>query len=392
MERGVFSSTLLSSEIIAGPGSRDRLVPWLRARGLERPLLVCGPSVARTAFLEALLQDLRSAFPRTRAITDMPAPPTAQAVEAVVAGWGDEPWDAVIGVGGGSSLDAAKAVEILVSRGGTVREHAIWRGASRAIGAREAARRDSIVVVVPTTCSGSEANGSASIRDRDSGERFSLMDPGALPSLVVLDPQGLSDHGRPYLCATAFNALAHCLEGIYSRGHNPLADSLAVATARTLCDLLEHPDGMMEEGALLRLQVSSVLAGSLIREVYVGLHHAVCHSLVSVCGTSHAGANAAMLPWAVGYNAAELRAAGAEDRLALLAEAVPASPGEDGRLQDRIASLQAGAGLPRRLRDLGIEPEDIPAVVDATLTDRALDTNPVGVGVAELRALLETAW
>jgi alcohol dehydrogenase class IV len=117
----------------------------------------------------------------------------------------------------------------------------------------------------------------------------------------------------------------------------------------------------------------------------------MCHALVSHCGVLHARANATMLPWAVGYNVEQL-AQYAPGRVAAVARCIGLSPEEKtAMIRTRLADLQGIAGMPRRLRELGVQETQIDALVEYALHDRALDANPVAVDAHVLRALFDQA-
>jgi alcohol dehydrogenase class IV len=386
-----FRSDLLRAPVLAGPGAAAGVHGWLGERGLCRPLLLAGAQVSRTPFFADLARSLGAA----EAVSDLPSPATAQAVEALAGRHSDPKWDCLVAVGGGSTLDAAKATALLVACGGKVSDYGIRRFGPD--GPRRPTHQHPIppIIAVPTTFSGSEANINASIRDPLAGERYSIADPGLLPALVVLDPGALRSHRPEVLLGSAFNALAHCIEGIYSKKHHALADAQAGTAGRLIVSVLEEPERVMEEARLLQLQVASALAGALIREVYVGLHHAMCHAVVSLCNVLHAQANGAVLPWAVGFNARALASSDGERlRPVAGALALPERGAPDdiaAAVEARLRSLQRTCRIPARLSELGVASAQLPELVRYTLDDRALNTNPVAVDSEQLLALFERA-
>lgn len=391
-------SNLLRTPLVAGPGARLALPVALAERGWSRPLLLAGAHVAATAFFRTLVRELEAAGCPTTVVDAMPSPARAAAVEALADRFASERWDVIIGVGGGSTLDAAKAASLLVARGGRVKDHAIRRAGEGGAPAVRSDRRPFLpVITVPTTLSGSEANVNASIRDPEAGERYSLADPALLPVLVVLDPEALRSHRREILLASAFNALAHCIEGAYSTRHHLLGDAIAQSAGRMLSDAIDAAPQGSSDAVLLALQVGSVFAGALIKEVYVGMHHALCHALVSHCGLLHAQANGTMLPWTVGYNVDALARAGAADRLAVVARAIgveergQAAVALAAAIRERLCAMQGRAGIPSRLTPLGVRDAQIAALADYALSDRALDTNPVAMDRAAIEGIYREA-
>jgi alcohol dehydrogenase len=391
---GHFRSHLLRSEIISGGTAVDGLASHPLLARSARPLVLAGHTVGAGALFTRVCATL-AVGREPVVVRDVPSPARSDVVEQLAAGYFVRSYDAIVAVGGGSTLDTAKAIALVIARGGRVEEHAHTRAGPQFASASQRAPFLPIVAV-PTTLSGSEANANASIRDPAMLRRFSLVDPALLPGLVVLDPAALASHRREILLGSTFNALAHCIEGIYSTRHHALADAQAETAARLLCSVLDDPASLMQPDMLGRLQLASTMAGALISEVYVGLHHAICHALVSHCGVQHAAANGAVLPWAVEFNLRTLAHAG-PDRVATVARALDVPPRGAAmdtaiRIRERLDAMQRGAGIPATLSALGVARAQLDAVIDYTLQDRALNTNPAPVQRPDLGALLTRAF
>jgi len=274
-----------------------------------------------------------------RAVHLVPAgqvPEAAAAIAAAVRG------PRLVAWGGGRVIDAAKAIASVV--GGPV-------------------------CAVPTTLSGAEMT---SRHRRLPGHDDS---PPVRPLLVLADPDLMAAQPRAQRRESAMNALGHAVQSLVSAGRNPVAGLAAVRAAGLLAQGVDAPGGdrpALAEGA--------ILAGYAIGSAGLGLHHAVCQSVVRACDVSHAAVNAAMLP----HTAAELQR---RDPPALsdLAAAVGTPP--EG-LGGRLARLSGGG----RLRDLGV-PESALAVAAAAASARPeVAAMPDPPGDAELAVLLARAW
>jgi alcohol dehydrogenase len=190
------------------------------------------------------------------------------------------------------------------------------------------------------------------------------------------------------MLSTGMNALAHALEGLYSKQRSPISEALAIETLRTLPAALlaahAQPDDLAARSALLE---AAHLAGLVIANARTCLHHAVCHAIGAYCGVPHGEANAVMLPHALRFNAshahAELsraaRAWGCGDRPNDLVEAVMA--------------LQKKLQVPHRLRDIGVPHEALSPIPHKTMGERGLYFNPrVVMKVEESDELLAHAY
>ena len=192
------------------------------------------------------------------------------------------------------------------------------------------------------------------------------------------------------MATTAMNAVAHCIEGLYSRVRNPISDALALGGLRALCAgmpaMVRDPGSVTARSDVL---IGANLSGMVIANARVGVHHGICHGLGSLGGLPHGVANAILLPHAMRFNrdiaAAPLTVA-AQAMGCAAADATPAAAIE------RIVALQRAAQVPTRLRDVGLERTLFPQLVKLALGDRGLYFNPRPATAEDVRDLLEAAW
>lgn len=201
----------------------------------------------------------------------------------------------------------------------------------------------------------------------------------ATPSLAVCDPELMASAPPATLTATAMNALAHAVEGLYGPLANPITDGASLRGGPLIVRALESDPVAADDlalGALLGGYSVGVAAGLVI-------HHACCQTLVGVLGTPHAQTNAVMLPRSIAFMADR-----AADKLGALAGAL--GEPDVAALARRVAGVAAGAG-PTTLADLGVRDADLDAVVDAVLEHPGFAATPGAPGRADVRALLESA-
>ncbi len=268
-------------------------------------------------------------------VLDVPAGGVPEAAAAVRDGVGGRP---VVALGGGRVVDSAKAI------GGA----------------------DGLAVAaVPTTLSGAELT------------PFHRMPAGATefrlvrPALVIADPALMASQPMPDLAASAMNALAHAVEALYTPLANPVAEMAALRAAELIAEGLEP-----EEPDRTALALGAVLAGYAVGLTGFAVHHAVCQTIVRVCGTPHAQTNSVMLPHFVRFM--EPRAPREID---MLGEAL----GGD------VEALAARAGV-SRLRELGVTEADVPRIMDGVAQRGDIAANTPGApSDDELRAVIERA-
>jgi maleylacetate reductase len=337
-----FSYEALPGRVVFGAGAaRTRLAAEVDRLGARRLLLIASRRAAQTvAELVAPFRD-RVAATFTAVREHVPVE-TAQAVRDAAR---QVEADAVLCIGGGSSIGAAKAV---------------------ALSARIP------VVAVPTTYSGSEVTPIWGMTE--DGRKITGTDPVVLPRVVVYDPELTAPLPRELAVASGLNAMAHGVEALWAPGRNPVSSVIAEEGIAGLAAGLRKGD----PADLLR---GAWLAGVAFAVAGSGLHHKLCHVLGGTFDLPHARTHAVVLPHVLAFNAPGAPAAAARVARAL-------------GVHDPVAGLRALAdelGVPRGLRALGLRAEDVEEV--ARLTEPSVPAdNPVPVGNGAMRRLVENAW
>ena len=330
------------ARIVFGPGrARTELADEIARLGVERVLVIASTRDADR--VAALTRPLGGRVAGTfTAVREHVPLPTAEAARAAAA---DVRADAVLAIGGGSTVGAAKAV---------------------ALSARIP------VVAVPTTYSGSEVTAVWGLTEN--GRKTTGIDPGVLPRVVVYDPELTATLPRNLAVASGFNALAHAVEAMWAPRRNPVSTAVAEeAIGRLATGLRKDDPAELLCGAWLGASAFAV-AGS-------GLHHKLCHVLGGSFELPHARTHAIVLPHVLAFNAP-----GAPDAVLRVARALGSVDGVAG-----LRALADEHGVPYGLRALGM-PEDGIARA-AELTEPAVPAdNPVPVGDGALRRLVRAAW
>jgi alcohol dehydrogenase class IV len=272
-------------------------------------------------------------------VLEVPGGGVPEAAAAVRDGVGGRP---LVALGGGRVVDAAKAI-------------------AGADGVRVAA--------VATTLSGAELT--PFHRMPVGVDTFSFV----RPSVVIADPALMASQPMPELAASAMNALAHAVEALYTPLANPVAEMAALRSATLIAQGLDvkGPDRPA-------LALGALLAGYAVGQTGFAVHHAVCQTIVRVCGTPHSQTNAVMLPHFVAFM--EPRA---PDAIRQLGEAV------GGRPAERVAGLARQSEV-TRLGELGVTDADLPRIIEAVAQRGDIAANtPAAPSAEELRAVVARA-
>jgi len=298
--------------------------------------------------------------------------------------------EGLIGIGGGSVIDAAKATNILISEGGDlVEDHAGMHTLTRPL---------KPLVVIPTTAgTGSEVTIAAMICDEENKVKMAFVDKFLLPSLAVLDPEMTLSLPPKLTASTAMDALAHAVEAYVDREWSPISDALAVGAVDLIfgnvIQATENGDDVEARGALL---VAANMAGIAFSHSMVGCVHSMAHAIGGFYRVPHGVANAILLPHGMEYNFEE-----AKEKFAKLApimgkevsgrsvhdaarQAIEAVRKLTGRLNEM-------GTLPLRLSDVGVPEDDLPQIAEAAAMEGASFYNPREVVAEEILPHLKNA-
>lgn len=294
--------------------------------------------------------------------------------------------DAVVGLGGGSPIGMAKAVSLALEAQRT----------GQPARARFPTDQPLVpVVAIPTTYAGSEMTPIYGVTQKTNGQsrKVTVTDAKVTPKLTLYDPELTLALPPQMTASSGINALAHCVEAVYSITRNPLATAAALQginhITHALPGAVANGDDIEARTALL---LGAYLAATAVSTAKIGLHHGLCHVLGGTAGVPHGIANAIILPHAMRFNADETT-----PELAAVARAMGLAGDNETELAEQAAQhvyeLITQIGLPQRLRDVGIAQDDLPHLAQLALKSRAVQNNPKPItGAAQAETVLRAAW
>jgi alcohol dehydrogenase class IV len=345
-------------------GAVHSLAKIAASQGITRPLLVSDPGLLASGLVARVREHL-AALPGAE-YTQTPSNPTEAAAQAGAAVYHEAGCDGFIALGGGSSIDLAKAAALLVSHGGPLEQYALIEGGLARITARVPP-----VIAVPTTAgTGSEVGRGALITLGDR-RKLGLISPHLIPRAAVCDPELTLGLPRALTAATGMDALTHCIETYLSPRINPPADAIALDGAARAARWIEvaYSDGSNLEARWHMMMAS--LHGGLTFQKGLGAVHSMSHPLggVEAISLHHGTLNAVILPAVLRFNQSH-----AEDKFARLGEAMRVPPGQS--LADYVTGLNARLGLPPSLAAMGVTQDIVDQVLDGAVADHSTATNP----------------
>jgi 4-hydroxybutyrate dehydrogenase len=374
------------TRIVYGKGSIRELPNELKRAGASRPLLVTDKGILKAGLLRFITPLLEQAGIQAQVFSEFEANPTdADAIRGGEA-YRAAKADSVLGVGGGASLDMAKAIALLAHHDPPLARYDDAKGGDAMITANVPP-----IVQVPTTAGTGSEVGRSTVLVID-GTKTVIFSPHLMAMAAILDPE-LTVGLPPFVtAATGMDALTHNLEAYVAKGDHPLADAIAIDGLRRIAG---HLVRAVENGQDLEAREQMLLGsafGAIAFQKGLGACHSLAHALTPVAGTHHGLANSLMLPTVVDFN----RAA-AEERLATAAVALGADPKMS--MQERahlcvelVDDLRAACGLPRKLSQAGVKREMIPRIVEKALADACHLSNPRPVTQADFERLIQEAF
>ncbi|OZI30727.1 iron-containing alcohol dehydrogenase [Bordetella genomosp. 10] len=414
LDHASFDYHLYGTHVRFGDGVAAGLRAELDALDCRRPLILTQDRIAATPRYAALASQWRDLAHLE--LAGIPPHSNVGLVTDLAARARDFGADCVVGIGGGSVADSAKALVLLLAEGGELADHVTRYEPPRGVYIPRRVRRQLPIVALPTTASGAEATCSFGVADGQ-GHKLMFWNRQVSASTLLIDPELAEDVPPALLSQSAMNGIAHCLEGLYSSGRSPVSDALAVQALRLFQDALDgdaadhdanshdapHANAggaaggqrPADETARRRraLLAAAHLGGMVLAMARSCLHHAICHVVATRYRLGHGAVNSVVLPHAVAYNEAD-PAVAARLAPALAAVNRAASPGTapHASLRAWLQDLQRRHALPVRLRDLGVPADGLPALAERVMTERGLALNPRPVGQADALAILRAAF
>lgn len=376
----------LPTRIVYGPNKVDSLGHIARELGAHRALVVSDKGIVAAGHTPRGVHSLEKAGVETFLFDGVEENPTTETVDAGTRVARDYRPDLLVGLGGGSSMDAAKGINFLYSCGGHMQDY--W-GVGKATGPMLP------TVAVPTTAgTGSEAQSFALISDSRTHVKMACGDKRAACRVAVLDPTLTVTQPARVTALTGLDAIAHALETFVTRKRNPVSALFSREAWRLLeanfARVLERPQDLEARGGM---QVGACYAGIAIEQSMLGATHALANPLTAHYGIVHGQAIGLMLPHVIRFNG-EQHDHWYRELLETVAgrNGAPAPASGSSGLADYVAELTSKAGLAQRLAEVGVDREKLPQLAADAAKQWTGTFNPRHVGEQELLDLYHAAY
>ncbi|MDA0745906.1 MAG: iron-containing alcohol dehydrogenase [bacterium] len=348
-----------------------RCIPELLVRfAIRRPLVVTDPGLVERGLTSLPGLMGMPVFDGVR------TNPTEAQVLSALKVYRDEGCDGLVALGGGSPIDLAKCVGILVHHSEPLASYALLNG-----GVSRITDRVPPLIAIPTTAGSGSEVGRAALATLTSGEKMGFLSPHVLPKTAVCDPELTLSMPPGLTAGTGMDAISHCVETFCSTRTNPIADAIALDGLERGCAFLERA---VQAGDDLEARTEMMLCsleGGLAFQKSLGAVHSLSHPLGGLDkGLHHGTLNGLFLPAVLRFNADFC--AGKFDEMARRLGVVSGS-----MLADYFEALNQRLGLPRTLTEMGVTAEDLEPLAARAAADHCTPTNPRPLDEAACRAL-----
>jgi 4-hydroxybutyrate dehydrogenase len=359
--------------IYFGAGAIDNLPEYIQNLGVKTPLVVTDPGMVNTDVLPRVESILKAAGIKYAIFSEVNPNPLDSDISKAVAVFKQENCDSVIGLGGGSALDAAKVVQVIAAHGGRVNDYDNSTGGNQNIKGPLPP-----MIAIPTTAgTGSEVGSCSVITSVEKGRKFMVCSPFLRPAIALLDPELTTSLPASLTAGTGMDALTHCVEALVVKDFHPMCDAIALKGIEYVAQYLEmavkEPNNIEARGYMML----AAMMGAVAFQKDLGAAHSLSHSLSAVCHVPHGLANAICILPVMKFN----------KELCLKEYArVAASFGintfgmSDGQAADKaieaVADLNKKIGIPEKLSQVGVTPEHLEELTEKAFLDGCHGTNP----------------
>jgi len=366
-----------------GAGRINELADACSELGMTTPLLVTDPGLAALPMVGEITQRCQQQGMTVSVFSDIKPNPTGENVDAGIARYRAGNHDGVIAFGGGSGLDAGKAVALMAGQ-----SRPLWDFED--VGdnwLRADADAIAPIVAVPTTAgTGSEVGRASVIMDMTHHVKKIIFHPKMLPQIVILDPELTLELPAPITAATGMDALSHNLEAYSSPIYHPMAEGIAVHGISLVRDYLPTA---VNDGANLEARTQMLVASCMGATAFqrgLGAMHALAHPLGALYDAHHGTLNAVLMPYVLIANRSAI-----EDRIVRLSRYLGLTdPGYDAFLH-WVLGLRDQIGIPNDLAALGIDGGQVDKIGRMAVEDPSAATNPIRFSADEYTGLVSRA-
>lgn len=364
-----------------GKGAIDEIATEVKGRGFKKCFVCSDPDLLKFGVTKKVTDVLENASIDYEIYSQIKPNPTVENVQTGVAAFKASGADCIIAIGGGSSMDTAKAIGIII-------ENPEFEDVVSLEGVAPTKNKCVPIIAVPTTAgTAAEVTINYVITDVAKNRKMVCVDPKDIPVVAVVDPDMMSSMPKGLTAATGMDALTHAIEGYITKAAWELSDMFHLKAIEIISRSLR---GAVENTAEGRegMALGQYVAGMGFSNVGLGIVHSMAHPLGAVYDTPHGVANAIILPTVMEYNAPATGEKYRDIAKAMGVEGVDAMSLDEARKAavDAVKQLSKDVGIPADLKDI-VKPEDVDFLAQSAYDDACRPGNPRDTSVEEIKQL-----
>ena len=363
-----------------GAGAINSIPEEIKGRGFKKVLVASDPDLVKFGVTKKVTDVLENAGIEYTLYSDIKPNPTIQNVQHGVEVFKESGADCIVAIGGGSSMDTAKAVGIIINNP----EFADVRSLE---GVAPTKNKAVPIIAVPTTAgTAAEVTINYVITDVERKRKFVCVDPHDMPVIAVIDPEMMSSMPKGLTASTGMDALTHAIEGYTTKGAWEMTDMFHLKAIEIISRSLRSAVANEKEGRE-GMALGQYIAGMGFSNVGLGIAHSMAHTLGAVYDTPHGVACAMMLPIVMEYNADCSGEKYREIACAMGVKGVDEMSADEYRKAavDAVQKLSVDVGIPTKLEAL--KEEDLPFLAESAHADACAPGNPKDASVEDLKNL-----
>ncbi|WP_044749335.1 iron-containing alcohol dehydrogenase [Bacillus alveayuensis] len=373
-------------EVIFGNGAIHQVGESCLRLGATNVLIVSDPGVIEAGWLDVVIQSCKQVGLKYTTFYDVTINPKDNEVENGCKVYIQNECDSIIGIGGGSAIDVAKAIAILVTNGGRIHD---YEGVDKIKNPLPPQ-----VMIATTAGSGSEVSQFSVIVDTIGNKKMTIVSKSLVPDIAIVDPETLSTKSAHLTASTGLDVLTHGIEAYVSLAATPLTDVQAKNAISLVAQYLRPSvASKINKEAKTNMAMASLQAGLAFSNAILGAVHAMSHAIGGKYPILHGDVNSILLPHVMEYNLLANPKKFADIALFLGINIHGMSHIEAGKKAiEYVKNLTLDIGAPQRLSDIGLEKEEIRKMSLAALHDACMITNPRDVTLEDIEEIFRKAW
>ncbi len=370
-----------------GRGSREVLTKEIKQRGFANILVVTDKALLEVGVTDKVISELKKDNIKYNIFSDLKPNPTVENVKNGVEFCKTNGSDCIVAVGGGSAIDTAKAIAIIIA-------NPEFSDVKSLDGVANTKNKSLPIIAIPTT-SGTAAEVTINyvITDEENVKKMVCVDPHDIPLVAIIDSELMESMPKLLAAATGMDALTHAIEGYITKAAWAMTDMFHIKAIKIIFDNLEKAVDEKDKVAIENMALAQYIAGQGFSNVGLGIVHSMAHQLGAVYDTPHGLANALLLPYVMEYNGDVCY-----ERFINILEELGIDTNNMSKSEiinnfvKRISDLSKSLGIPQRLREVNVVENDIPMLSKKAFDDICTGGNPRETSVEDIIEIYKKAY